>query len=92
MLWHDTVSIETRVIPEVYTVCSPDFDRVWILDKVTDIDQEGCFITGESLNAVLEGLTFFAFEVLRRVEDAACQCQLRLAAISNQGFLFFVEE
>lgn len=38
---------------------------------------------------MLKGLAFFAVEVLRRVEDAACNCQLRLAAISNQGFLSF---
>jgi hypothetical protein len=92
MLWHDIISIETRVFPEEYTVCSPHSSRIWILDKATDINQKGCIITRESLDAVLKGLTFFASEVLRRVEDAACHCQLRLAAISNQGFLFFVEE
>jgi hypothetical protein len=91
MLWHDIVPIETRVISEVYAVCSPPSDRIWILDKATDVNQEGCFITGESLDAVLKGLTFFAFEVLRRVEDAACHCQFPLAVISNQYFLFLVE-
>jgi hypothetical protein len=91
MLWHDIISIEIRVFPKVYPVCGPHSDCIWILDKATDINQEGCFITGESLDALLKGLTFFAFKVLCRVEDPACHCQLRLAAISNQGFLF-VEE
>ena len=63
MLLHDIVSIEIRVFPKVYPVCSPRSDRIWILDKATDVNQEGCFITGESLDAVLKGLTFFAFEV-----------------------------
>jgi hypothetical protein len=40
---------------------------------------------------VLKGLTFFAFKVLRSVEDAACHCQFPLADISNQDFLFLVE-
>jgi hypothetical protein len=91
MLWHDIVSIEIRVFPKVHPVCSPRSDRIWILDKATDVNQEGCFITGESLDAVLKGLTFFAFKVLRRFEDAACHCQFPLADISNQDFLFLVE-